>query len=120
LFILNTLTEAPLPITGLVGKYGHGGSQLLFHLESYFYSTLNSVQNFITLGQPLLGEKYVVEREEMKNNNKYSGHFVPQQGLRAAHALRSDQFQFTRLSRAGRIMVEDNQQRNNQKQNPEN
>jgi hypothetical protein len=27
-----------------------------------------------------------------QNINKYSGHFVPQQFIRAAHALRSDQF----------------------------
>ena len=49
------------------------------------------MQNFITLGQPLRGEKYVAKKEEKKNNTKYSGHFVPQQRPRAAHALRSDQ-----------------------------
>ena len=49
--------------------------------------------NLITLGQPLLGEKYVAEKKEerKKNNHKNSGHFVPLQRLRAAHALRSDQ-----------------------------
>jgi hypothetical protein len=26
----------------------------------------NSVQNFVTLGQPLLGEKYVAQKEEKK------------------------------------------------------
>ena len=52
------------------------------------------MQNFITLGQPLLGEKYVAEKEKKEkiNNTKYSGHFVPQQRPRAAHALRSDQY----------------------------
>ena len=37
---------------------------------------------------------YVVqkEKERKKNNTKYSGHFVSLQRLRAAHALRSDQF----------------------------
>ena len=30
-------------------------------------------------------------KKEKKNNPKNSGHFVPQQRLRAAHALRSDQ-----------------------------
>ena len=50
------------------------------------------MQNFITLGQPLLGEKYVAQKEEKKKNNpKNSGHFVPQQRQRAAHALRSNQ-----------------------------
>ena len=50
------------------------------------------MQNFITLGQPLLGEKYVAQKERRKKNNpKNSGHFVPLQRLRAAHALRSDQ-----------------------------
>ena len=52
------------------------------------------MQNFITLGQPLLGEKYVAQKRKKrkkKNNTKYSGHFVPQQRPRAAHALRSDQ-----------------------------
>jgi hypothetical protein len=59
------------------------------------------MQNFISLGQALLGEKYVTEKKrnkesrgkkKKKNNNKYSGHFVPQQRPRAAHALHSDQF----------------------------
>ena len=51
------------------------------------------MQNFITLGQPLLGEKYVAEKkEEKKNNSKNSGHFVPLHRPRAVHALRLDQF----------------------------
>ena len=50
------------------------------------------MQNLITKGQLLLVEKYVAEKErKKKNNTKYSGHFVPQQRPRAAHALRSDQ-----------------------------
>ena len=50
------------------------------------------MQNFIILGLPLLGEKYVAQKERKKKNNiKYSGHFVPQQRPRAVHALRSDQ-----------------------------
>ena len=32
--------------------------------KSYFFVTYNSVQNFTTLGQPLLGEKYVEQKEE--------------------------------------------------------
>ena len=48
------------------------------------------MQYFITLGQPLLGEKYVAQKEK-KIIPKNSGHFVPQQRLRAAHTLRSDQ-----------------------------
>jgi hypothetical protein len=32
----------------------------------------------------------IVEKRDKKNNPKNSGHFVPQQRLRAAHALRSD------------------------------
>ena len=31
------------------------------------------------------------KKKKNKNNTKYSGHFVPQQSPRAAHALRSDQ-----------------------------
>ena len=45
------------------------------------------MQNVITLGQPLLGEKYVAQKrkkEKKKNNTKYSGHSVPQQRPRAA------------------------------------
>ena len=39
-------------------------------------------------------EKYVAEKKERKkNNHKNSGHFVPLQRLRAAHAHRSDQYQ---------------------------
>ena len=36
------------------------------------------MQNFTTLGQPLLGEKYVAvkEKKRKKNNPKNSGHFV--------------------------------------------
>ena len=50
------------------------------------------MQNFIALGQPILGEKYVAEKEkDKKNNHKNSGHFVPLQRLRATHALRSNQ-----------------------------
>ena len=51
------------------------------------------MQNFITLGLPLLREKFVAQkRKEEKNNLKNSGQFVPQQRLWAAHALRSDHF----------------------------
>ena len=50
------------------------------------------MQSFITLGQPLLGEKYVEQKTVGKNNNhKNSGHFVPLQCLRAAHTLHTDQ-----------------------------
>ena len=58
------------------------------------------MQNFQTLAQPLLGEKYVAEKEKKikKNNTKYSGQFVPQQRPRAAHALRSDQQTWTVLN----------------------
>ena len=36
------------------------------------------------------------KKEKKKNNPKNSGHFVPQQRLRAAHALHSDQFYILR------------------------
>jgi hypothetical protein len=56
------------------------------------------MQNFITLGQPLLGEKNVVQKKEGKkkerktnNTPQNSEHFVPQKLLRAAQALQSDQ-----------------------------
>ena len=58
------------------------------------------MQNFISLGQPLLGEKYVAEKKEKKNNHKNSGHFVPLQRLRAVHALRS-----IIKHRIGRVLV---------------
>ena len=53
------------------------------------------MQNFITIGQPLLGEKYVAEKIQkamIAQNHKNSGHFVRLQRLRAAHALRLDKF----------------------------
>ena len=51
-----------------------GGSQILFYPKSYLidFLTYNSMQNFITLGQPLLGEKYVTQKEK-ENNTNYSG-----------------------------------------------
>jgi hypothetical protein len=49
------------------------------------------VQNFKTLGQPLLGENYVAEKKKEQNNTKYSGHFVPHQRPKAAHTLRVNQ-----------------------------
>ena len=33
--------------------------QLFFHPKSYFFVTFNSVQNFKTIAQTLLGEKFV-------------------------------------------------------------
>ena len=33
----------------------------------------------------------MAQKKEKKNNHEYIGHFVPQQRLRALHALRSDQ-----------------------------
>ena len=41
------------------------------------------MQNFKTLGQPLLGEKYVAQKRRRKeeNNPKNRGHFVSQHGL---------------------------------------
>ena len=39
------------------------------------------------------GRKVCGGERKKTNNPKNSGHFVPQQRLRAAHALRSDQFQ---------------------------
>ena len=39
------------------------------------------MQNFITLGQPLLGEKYFTQQEERRkkerNNPKNNGHYIP-------------------------------------------
>jgi hypothetical protein len=35
-------------------------------VPTFSFVTLYSVQNFTTLGQHLLGEKYVAEREEKK------------------------------------------------------
>ena len=35
-------------------------------------------------------ERKKKKRRKKKNNTKYSGHFVPQQHLQAAHALRLD------------------------------
>ena len=36
-----------------------GGSDFVFNRNLIFCVTLNSMHNFITLGQPLMGEKYV-------------------------------------------------------------
>ena len=39
---------------------GAGGvPKIFFHPKSYFFVTLNSVQNFKTVAHPLLGEKFV-------------------------------------------------------------
>ena len=54
------------------------------------------MQNFITLGQPLLGEKYV-EEKEIRKRKKNNGHFIPLQRLSAAHALHSDQYFFSAM-----------------------
>ena len=73
------------------------------------------MQNFITPGQTLLGEKYVAEKEEKKrkeNNPKNSGHFVPQQHLRAAHALLPDQkleLQETKVNNYGQERIGNNE-----------
>ena len=69
-----------------------GGPEFVFYPNLIFFVTKNAVQNFITLRQPLLGEKYVACKErkvEKKNNPKNSGHFVTLQRLRAAQTLRS-------------------------------
>ena len=54
------------------------------------------MQNFELLLQPLLGELAMSpeERERREKNAIYSGHLRLCQQPRAAHALRSDQFQF--------------------------
>jgi hypothetical protein len=52
------------------------------------------MQNFGTLGKPLLGEKQVARKrkKEKKNNHKNSGHFLSLQRPWAAHPFCSDQF----------------------------
>jgi hypothetical protein len=45
---------------------------------------------FVLSKGPALGEKHGSQKRK-KNNPKNSGHFVPQQRLRAAHTLRLDQ-----------------------------
>ena len=62
------------------------------------------MQNFITLGQPLLGEKYLAQKEKKKNNPKNSGHFVLQQCQRAAHTLCSDQWEIF-LAAAAKVLM---------------
>ena len=39
-----------------------GGSQLFFYTKSYFVT----YNNFRTLGQPLLGKKYVIQKNKEK------------------------------------------------------
>ena len=65
------------------------------------------MQNFTTLGQPILGEKYVTRKERRKegkkeerkkNNAKNSGHYIPGAMPRAVHSLSSDQFLQTILA----------------------
>jgi hypothetical protein len=43
--------------------WGLGGSKICFSSNLIFLVTQNSMQNFITLEQPLPGEKYVAEKE---------------------------------------------------------
>ena len=38
----------------------------LYNVPLFFLVTLNSVQHFKTVAQPLLGEKYVTEKKEKK------------------------------------------------------
>jgi hypothetical protein len=65
-----------------------GGPEFFVYPNSYFFVTKNSVQNFKTLGQPLLGEKNVAQKERRKeNNHKNSGHFVPLQRISACTPL---------------------------------
>ena len=47
------------------------------------------MQNFITLPQPLLGEKYVAQKEKKKNNTKYSGHFRSNAQGQRTHSART-------------------------------
>ena len=45
---------------------GPWGYHIFVYPNLIFFVTSNSVQNFITLGQPLLGEKYVAQKKERK------------------------------------------------------
>ena len=47
-----------------------GVPNFFFKPNLILFVTYNSVHNFITLGQPLLGEKYVAEKKEKKKNTK--------------------------------------------------
>ena len=58
--------------------------------KSYFICDLKLRQNFITLGHPILGEKYVNPERRKKNNPQNSGHVSLQRPM-TVHALRSDQ-----------------------------
>ena len=44
----------------LIPKGAGGLPQIFFHTKYYFFVTSNSVENFQTVAQPLLGEKFVV------------------------------------------------------------
>ena len=66
------------------------------------------MQNFITLVQPLLGEKYVEEKEERKKRKiipKIVDTTLRLQCPSAAHALRSDQKLLFQIIRYIKVLV---------------
>jgi hypothetical protein len=69
------------------------GLKFLFYPKSYFFCDLKLNAKFQNPRTTPSGRKVcgTERKEEKKNNPKNSGHFVPLQRLRAAHALRSDQ-----------------------------
>ena len=63
--------------------------------KSYFFCDLKLRAKFPNPRTTPSGRKVCGgEEEKKKNNTKYSGHFVPQQRPRAAHAPRSDQWEW--------------------------
>ena len=77
------------------GPQGATGGPKFIYPKSYFFCDLELHAKFQNPSTTPSGRKvWGTERKKKrkKNNPKNSGHFVPQQRLRAAHALCSDQY----------------------------
>ena len=81
---------------------GLGAVLIFFYPKSYFFCDLKLHAKFQNPRTTPAWRK-VCGPERKENNLKNSGHFVPQQRLRAAHALRSDQFLWSGSWLAGRL-----------------
>jgi hypothetical protein len=67
-------------------------SEVFFNHKYYLFCDLKLCAKFHNPRTTPSGRKVCgTERKKKKNNPNYSGHFVPLQRLREAHALRSDQ-----------------------------
>jgi hypothetical protein len=72
------------------GVGGGGGGDILLNPKFIFFC-LKLHAKFRSPSTTPSGRKVCGTEKRKRNNNKYSGHFLPQQRPRAAHALHFDQ-----------------------------